>query len=253
MRSRFARPQEDPRHEHDRLAECPQPTVSPVHRASAARRSLGVVARPQTYRNIAYLLLGLPLGTLWFSLLVSGVSVGISLLAVALLGIPILLGVWYATRAFANVERVTANRLLDLGLAPAPMASGGHGEFVGARLRRDDDRPRPLGELGYLLARFPVGIATFTATAVALATPGLVAYAPFAARHEHEPFGNWALSSTMEDVATTPTWSWFLVPLGATMLIASLHLLNLLARACGRFATAALAGDREADRHSGSS
>jgi hypothetical protein len=228
------------------------PTISPVHRTSVASRSLGVVARPQTYRNVAYLLLGLPLGTVWFSLLVTGVSVGTSLLTVALLGIPILLGVWYATRVFANVERVTANRLLDVRLAPAPIASGGHGN-VWKRLRAmTTDRGR-WRELGYLLARFPVGIATFTATAVALATPGLVAYAPFAARHEHEPFGDWALSSTMEDVATTPVWSWLLVPLGAAMLVASLHLLNVLARACGRFATAALGGDRGPDRHSGRS
>jgi hypothetical protein len=57
----------------------------------------------------------------------------------------------------------------------------------------------------------------------------------------------------MEDVATTPVWSWLLVPLGAAMLVASLHLLNVLARACGRFATAALGGDRGPDRHSGRS
>jgi hypothetical protein len=217
------------------------PAISPVDRPSVVRHGLGVVARPQTYRNIAYLLLGLPLGTLWFSLLVTGVSVGLSMLVVALLGIPILLGVWYSTRAFANVERVTANRLLGLRLPPAPMAAGGRGN-VWSRLRSMTvDRSR-WRELGYLLARFPVGIATFTATAVALATPGLVAYAPFAARHEAEPFGDWALSSTMEDVATTPTWSWFLVPLGAALLIGSLHLLNRLARACGRFARAGLAG-----------
>jgi hypothetical protein len=217
------------------------PAISPVDRASVVRRGLGVVARPQTYRNIAYLLLGLPLGTVWFTLLVTGVSVGISMLVVALLGIPILLGVWYSTRAFANVERVTANRLLGLRLAPASMASAGRGN-VWSRLRAMTvDRSR-WRELGFLLARFPVGIATFTATAVALATPGLVAYAPFAARHEAEPFGDWALSSTMEDVATTPTWSWFLVPLGAALLIGSLHLLNRLARACGRFARAGLAG-----------
>ncbi len=220
-----------------------RPATSPVDRTSVVRRGVGVVARPQTYRNIAYLLLGLPLGTLWFSLLVTGVSVGISMLVVALLGIPILLGVWYSTRAFANVERLAANRLLGLRLAPAPMASGGHGNLW-TRLRvMTADRGR-WREFGYLFARFPIGIATFTATAVALATPALVAYAPFAARREHEPFGDWALSSTMEDVATTPTWSWLLVPLGAVMLIGSLHLLNQLARACGRFAAAGLASDR---------
>src|SRR6186997_797838 len=84
-------------------------TVEP----SMSRRFFGVVARPQTYRNIGYLLLGLPLGTLWFSILVTLTSVSVSMLVVALLGIPLLVASWYAVRAFANVERGVADVLLD--------------------------------------------------------------------------------------------------------------------------------------------
>jgi hypothetical protein len=40
-------------------------------------------------------------------------------------------------------------------------------------------------------------------------------------------------------VASSP-WAWFLVPVGVTMLIASFHLLNTLARVCQRWTTGRL-------------
>jgi hypothetical protein len=206
------------------------------------RRTFGVVARPQSYRRIAYLLLGLPLGTVWFTVLVTGVSVGISMLVVALLGIPILWGMWYIVRAFANVERGTTNALLGRHVPLAPLSSSDRGN-VWVRLRsmsRDRDRWR---ELAYLMLRFPVGIATFTVAVTAIATPFVVAYAPFSARYGGDhPFGEWSQSARLEDIASS-TWAWFLIPFGAVMLIAAFHLLNALANACGRWAQSWLVVD----------
>ena len=39
-------------------------------------------------------------------------------------------------------------------------------------------------------------------------------------------FGDWTLSSTTDDVASSSPSSWFLVPLDLAMLIASFHLMN---------------------------
>ena len=207
----------------------------PTNPTSPMRRIFGVVTDPQSYRNIAYLLLGLPLGTIWFAVLISGLSVATSMLVVALLGIPMLWAMWYVVRWFANVERTTANVLLSNQLDLAPLASTDRGNLW-VRLRSmtsDRDRWR---ELGYLMLRFPAGIATFIVAVTALAAPVMVAYAPFSARYgTNHPFGNWSQSSRMEDVATSP-WSWLLVPLGAAMLIGSFHLMNAVARACGRWA-----------------
>jgi hypothetical protein len=203
------------------------------------RRIVSVVAQPQSYRNLAYLLLGLPLGTLWLTVLVSGVAVGVSLLVVALIGIPILVGLWYVTRWCANVERAVANALLGQSLDRVPMRAPALGNLW-ARLRTmsgERDRGR---ELGFLMLRFPVGIVTFTAAVTTIATPLLVAYAPFVARYDDEPFGDWALSSRMENVATS-SWAWLLVPLGIALLIPAFHALNALARGCGRWTAAALA------------
>ena len=152
-----------------------------------------------------------------------------------------LLGLWYVTRALANVERSVTNALLGQRLAHASMNSPERGNLW-VRLRsmtRDRDRWR---ELGYLMLRFPVGIATFTAAVVALVAPIMVAYTPIVARYDEHPFGDWALSSNMETVASNSPWSWLLVPLGLVTLIASFHLMNAMARLCGRWATAWLAG-----------
>ncbi len=203
---------------------------------SRLRRTLGVGSDPQSYRNIAYLLLGLPMGILWFSLLVSVVSIGISTLFIALLGIPALIGCWYLTRTIANIERVTANTLLSQQLSPARFdAPTGN---LWSRLRAmSTDRAR-WRELGFVLLRFPVGVATFTAAVGLLTTSATVAYAPFYVRYSDDhSFGDWTLSSRLEDITSSP-WAWLLVPLGTLSLIASLHLMSKLAEACGRWTSA---------------
>jgi hypothetical protein len=206
-------------------------------------RFFGVVARPQTFRNITYLLLGLPLGTLWFSILVTLASVSVSMLVVALLGIPLLVGSWYAVRAFANVERGVASALLDEHVAQQPMASGVSGNLW-VRLRemsRDRARWR---ELGYLMLRFPAGIATFTLAVTALTVPAIIAYTPIYARLADESFGDWFWSSELQDFASGNPWSWALLPAGLLLVFAAFHVLNALARVCGRWTTAWLGGDR---------
>jgi hypothetical protein len=208
-------------------------------RASPVKRFFSVVVQPQSYRNLAFLLLGLPLGTIWFSVLVTGLSVSISMLVVALVGIPMLVGMWYVTRACANVERAVTASLLGESPATMPLHSSVTGNLW-VRLRAMSGERVRRRELAYLLLRFPIGIATFVVAVTAIATPLLVAYAPFAARTNDEPFGDWALSSRMEDVASSP-WSWLLVPAGLALVVPAFHGLNALARACGRGASAWLA------------
>lgn len=218
-----------------------QPTVASARQAAPTRRFFGVIARRRSYRSIGYLLVGLPLATIWFTVLVTGLSVAGSMLVVALLGVPMLLGMAYVIRAFANVERRLASALLDGDIPILPLATGQQGNLW-VRLRsmsRQRDRWR---ELGYLLARFPLGVATFTATVTALATPVAVAYAPIHVRFVDDPFGDWFWSAELEGIARSP-WSWFLVPAGLVMLVASFHLMNALARACGEW-TAAWLGAR---------
>jgi hypothetical protein len=222
----------------------PDPLTGPItgRRSSPLRRFFGVVARPQSYRNLAYLLVGLPLGTLWFALLVTLLSTSVSLLVVALIGLPLLVGTWYAVRAGANVERVVADTLLDQPIPRAPLAGPPGNLWVRCKAMTGDRRR--WRELGFLLARFPAGIATFTAAVTALAVPVLVAYTPIHGRYVDQDFGDWFWSSELEHFASTSAWSWLLVPLGLGLMFVAFHLLNALARACGRWAVAWLGDDQ---------
>jgi hypothetical protein len=209
-----------------------------TRRSSPLHRFFGVVAESRSYRNLAYLLLGLPLGTLWFTLLVTAISVGVSMLVVFLLGIPILLGTWYAVRAFGNVERATADALLDVDLPMAPISSPVGGNLWRRLRGMSEDRSR-WRELAFLLLRFPAGIATFTAAVTSIAVPVTIAYAPFHARFIGDgDFGDWFYSSEVDDIASGSPWSWLLVPFGVLLLFVAFHAMNGVARACGRWTTA---------------
>src|SRR5262245_33992599 len=221
--------------------DTPDSRDGPARQAPAWRRVVGVVARPQSYRNLAYLLLGLPLGTAWFAVLVTAVSTSVSLLVVALIGIPLLLATWYAVRAFADIERFIAAVLLGEHLPPAPLASGHRGNLW-VRLRAMSTERDRWRELGFLILRFPAGVATFTVAVTALALPFVVAYAPIEARRVDEPFGTWSWSAELERIATSG-WGWLLVPFGAVLLVAGFHLMNGVARLCGRWATAWLGSE----------
>ena len=203
------------------------------------QRFFRVVAEGQSYRNLAYLLCGLALGTVWFSVLVTGIAVGVSMLVVALLGVPILLGMGYVTRALANVERATTNALLGTSMRLAPWGHAGAGNPWRRLGDLGSDRRRRR-ELGFLLLRFPIAVAGFTAAVTALATPLTIAYAPFAARFDgDEPFGDWALSERLDEVSSSP-WAWGLVLLGALLLVAAVHLVNAIAQASGRWTVRSL-------------
>jgi hypothetical protein len=173
------------------------------------RRFVGVLTQPQTYRNLAYLLLGLPLGTLWFALLVTGVSVAVPMVVVALLGIPMLLGMWHITRSAANLERTAASTLLRCPLASAPITSPPGNVWV--RLRSMSRDPYRWREAGYLALRFPIGIATFTVAVTAVGIPVAVV-----------------------------AWSWPLAPVALVLLVAGFHVVNAVADACARWATTSL-------------
>ena len=71
----------------------------------------GVIADPQSYLNIFYLLFGLPLGIVYFVFLVTGISLGFGLLVVWV-GVPILVLVLFGSWAMCQFERLLTIKLL---------------------------------------------------------------------------------------------------------------------------------------------
>ncbi|MGW5846987.1 sensor histidine kinase [Streptomyces sp. NPDC055254] len=91
----------------------------------------------RTWREFGYVLVGLPLSTLYFSLAVTGVSLGAGLL-VTFLGIPVLAGVLAMCRGFGHLERARVRTLLGARVGdPAPVRArkGGAIAAMGAVLK----------------------------------------------------------------------------------------------------------------------
>ncbi len=85
--------------------------------ASSWRTSDEEVLRPwasaRTYTQLAYLALAFPLGLAYFVFLVTGISVGVALVA-AWVGVPILLGLLLSWRALGRFERFLHRQLLGV-------------------------------------------------------------------------------------------------------------------------------------------
>ena len=129
--------------------------------ASIMGTVFGVFARPQTYTNMFYLVLAFPLGTAYFIFLVTGLSLGFSLLVLALVGIPILLFVLAGSWAAAAFERELAIRLLNEDIPP--MASEDLSERrLWPRLKAHLRNPVTWTGMVYLFAKFPIGVITFS-------------------------------------------------------------------------------------------
>ena len=157
-------------------------------------------------------LLGLPLGIVYFTWLVTGLATGLGL-AITLIGIPILTLVLASVRPLLAAERGMANALLGAGIADATLTPGGSG--LVERFKAYWTDAAGWRGIAYLLARFPVGIATFT---VAIAAYGLAASliaAPLLAPVDGDAwdFGAWQVDTVLEGLA--------LVPVGLLTLVAA--------------------------------
>ena len=133
----------------------------------------GVIAKPQSYVNIFYLLLAFPLGIAYFVFLVTGISLGAGLVVIWV-GVPILALVFAGSWAICGFERILAVKLLKEDIPHAarrrPVVSAGQDLstverlFVGVWRRFKSHLSNRLTWTGmlYLLIKFPLGIASFT-------------------------------------------------------------------------------------------
>lgn len=123
----------------------------------------GVPFRRQTYRNIAYLLLQLPLGIVYFVFLVVGLVLGVGLIPI-LVGFPLLFGMLAAASALGRRERRLAHNLLGISIPPPIKPDRGPQRFwrrISTQLR--DQVTWTI--LLYLILKLPVGTASFALTA----------------------------------------------------------------------------------------
>lgn len=211
---------------------------------------LGVLARAQTYKNLLYLALTFPLGLFYFVLLVTGVPLGVGLLS-AVVGLPVLVGVLVVSDRLLVLERWLARTLL--------------GQSIPLDRETDTDDWRdyirqPVTDLGtwiglgYLAAKFVVGLVTFVLLTVLFTIVASLLLAPL--YYDTTSFGLFlggpmefslsyavqfwngaaviTLPFTITSWQVTALWEAFAVSAaGAVLGILSLHVCNLLASVQG--------------------
>ena len=118
----------------------------------------------QTYLRVSYLLLAFPLGTLYFTVIISGLSTGVSL-AIVMIGFPVLLATLLAWLLFGRIERELAIHLLGAQVRPMSIPDSVK-RSPWQRLLKILGDPVTWKSLVYLLLEFPFGIFSFTLTIV---------------------------------------------------------------------------------------
>ena len=205
--------------------------------AVAADRDLldiifGPATERQTYLNLLYLLLSFPLGIAYFVFLTTGLSLGTGLLVV-FVGVPILIGVFFACLGLGAFERRMASSMLHLSIPSPPVLVSGPG--LSAKLKALFGDATTWKSFFYLLLKFPFGVAVFVVLVTAFSVSLALILAPLTYSTLSMDFGLWRVDS--KDEATI----WCLI--GVVLLLVSFHLVNGLAFVWGRFAQMMLGPD----------
>lgn len=192
------------------------------------RGILAPVVWPRTYANLLYLLLLLPTGVVYFTLYVTGLSLGVGLFIVWV-GAAILLSLVPITWWMTLFERELAIHLLGEPVPEAgvPAVPGDEGLWEWYK----SIAKNPVTWKGFLfqLLKFPLGVASWIFTVVLLSLVAAAIAAPLIrAAGGTIDFGVWRPDTVVETL--------YVSVIGVLALIPATHVLNGLAFLWGRFA-----------------
>ncbi|MFC7236006.1 sensor domain-containing protein [Halosegnis marinus] len=230
-------------------------TRSTIRATDAFQRVMGAPFRGQTYRNLLYLALALPLGLGYFVGLVTGVALGVGLL-ITLVGLPILLVTLSTTTLAASLEAWLATRLVGVEASvPAVLREStleqglvlpGDG-FLDA-VRRLLTAPSTWTSVVLVLSKFVFGIVSFVALVTSAAVTATLIAAPFV--YEDATVSLGLVSEAGVGAYSVGPWvidtlpEALVVAAGGLVLgVLALNLLNLLTRVQARYTAALLRVD----------
>ena len=211
----------------------------------------GLLRDSRTYLRILYLFLAFPLGTLYFTFIITGLSVGFGL-AIVIVGFPILVLTLLGWLLFARVERELAIHLLGARVRPM-MVPDPVKRTAWQRLLKTLADPVTWKSLVYVTLEFPFGVASFTLATVLLTTSLSlilypVAYAISTALYQQFPGdaqGTMFPGVTINGNFDVNVFVLFLLfsAVGVVLSIVSLAVLNGMGWLWGRFAEVMLGVD----------
>lgn len=122
-----------------------------------------VLFNSKTYKTILYLLLSLPLGIIYFTFAVTGITLSIGLIPL-FIGIPMFFGVAKGLNMLVKFEQTMIRQILGLSAPPEPyiyheQSETGHNWFM--RMVKSFDGPLFVRDLLLVLLKFVTGIVFF--------------------------------------------------------------------------------------------
>lgn len=145
-----------------------------IKREAEPDRPKHVLANPQSYLSIAYLLITFPFGIVYFVFLVTGVVLSIGLMPI-FIGFPLLLAVVYASKQLYAFEQYWAYLMIG-GPRPSLKLPPSTAKGIFGRLKEQLTDPLTYQSMLYLLLQFPLGIVSFVVAVTILSVSvGLVA------------------------------------------------------------------------------
>jgi hypothetical protein len=205
-------------------------TPRPDTRGSAWGRFFGVAVDPRTYGALFYMLLALATGIVYFSTVVTGLSLSLGL-SVLIIGIPFVILFLGIVRALSLVEGRIVEVMLGERMPRRPLYSN-RGRPLLSRIGAMFTDPRTWSTMLYMVLMLPLGIVYFTVTIAGLSVSIGVMLGAVA-----RVFGEVVDLRIEGEVLTPPVWTMPLFfALGAVLLFLVLHVARGLGRLHGGLA-----------------
>jgi hypothetical protein len=174
----------------------------------------------RTYARILYLIIGFPLGLLYFVLYVTGFALGLGLLVLGI-GVAILAALILLARPLGRLERVLAIHLLGEDVPPVRIEPLPDREFS-TWLKDVYTSAVTWKSLFFLLIKFPLGLASWIVVVVGLSVSLSITAAPVVVAFGGDvEFGFWEPATVGEAL--------ILVPIGLVLVLLAIHLFNAIA------------------------
>nr|WP_245815624.1 sensor domain-containing protein [Luteimonas chenhongjianii] len=204
---------------------------APKPRTSLLGRFFGVAADPRTYASMFYMVLSLATGIFYFTWVVTGLSVSLSLVVV-LIGIPLLILFFGSIRLLSLVEGRLVEVMLGERMPRRPLYSARGRNWL-QRIGDMFTDVRTWSTLLYMLVMLPLGVVYFTVTVTLLSLSLSMVAAPLALLPGLH-------LNVWEFGIDIPQQAPYLLPLvsvaGVVLLFASLHLFRGIGRMHGNIA-----------------